>query len=55
MQRFRKYALVVSLSVALATTPAMACPNEGLDEGFFSRLFAFFEIVLQSRVSTPPG
>ena len=55
MQGLRKYAVVVSLTAVLIATPAMAQDNGGLGDGIFSRLLAFFGIVLNSRLSTPPG
>lgn len=55
MQGLRKYVVVVSLTAALTATPAMGQQNGRLAEGIFLRLLAFFGIVLNSRLSTPPG
>lgn len=55
MHGFRKYALVACLSAALTATPAMAHDKGKVGEGIFSRLLAFFGIVLNNRFSIPPG
>jgi hypothetical protein len=55
MQGLRKYAVVVCLTAALSATPAVAEPSGSPGDGIFSRLLAFFGIVLHSRWSIPPG
>jgi hypothetical protein len=61
MQGFRKSALVVSLSIAIAlgaaanSTPKRAHRYGSLDDSLITQILNFFGIELQSRVSTPPG
>jgi hypothetical protein len=59
MQGFRKYALVVSLGIAIvlgsAGAPATAHRHGSLDDSLITQILDFFGIELQSRVSIPPG
>ena len=60
MHALKKYALVVSLSIAIAlgtaanTTPATH-RSGSLDDSIITQILDFFGIELQSRLSTPPG
>jgi hypothetical protein len=60
MQGFRKYALVVCLSTAIAlsatnSTPKTAHRHGSLDDSIITKILDFFGIELQSRYGTPPG
>lgn len=59
MQRFRKYALVVSLStvivVGAAGTVTPSHRHGSLDDDVIASILEFFGFELKGRLSTPPG
>ncbi|HEX6095014.1 MAG TPA: hypothetical protein VF432_01725 [Thermoanaerobaculia bacterium] len=61
MQGFRKYALVVSLGIAIVLgsaatgAPATTHRHGSLDDSLITQILDFFGIELQNRLSIPPG